>query len=59
MISAILPPQSLSEAVGSGFGAKILMLLAGIPVYVCLGVGPDRGVAGGRGCRPGRAGLPG
>lgn len=35
VISAILPPQSLSEAVGSGFGAKLLMLLAGIPVYVC------------------------
>ena len=35
IISTVFPPQSLSAAAGTGFGAKIVMLLVGIPVYVC------------------------
>ncbi len=34
-VSALLPPGSLSSVFGSGLGAKLLMLAAGIPVYVC------------------------
>ncbi|MDZ4200461.1 MAG: permease [Kiritimatiellia bacterium] len=34
-LGALLPPSALGEHIGQGLGAMLLMLLVGIPLYVC------------------------
>jgi uncharacterized membrane protein YraQ (UPF0718 family) len=35
LMGALLPPNYFAGGLGQGFGAKVIMLLVGIPVYVC------------------------
>lgn len=34
-LTALLPPESFAKTFGTGFGAMLVMLVLGVPVYVC------------------------
>lgn len=34
-IGAIVPPSFFAEHIGTGFGAMVVMMLLGVPIYVC------------------------
>jgi len=56
IISAAVPNDYFSGSLGTGFGAKLLMMLVGIPIYVCAtGSVPIAAALVSRGISPGAA----